>query len=60
MSKILLKKPYIKPKLTKVDLDSSISLVMMSAQTPANPKPRGGSSPSSEPFSSPFGDKPFG
>jgi len=53
------KKRYLKPEVTLVDLDKSISLMMVS-----NPGPRGGGnqSPSKEkdtPFQSPFGDKPF-
>jgi hypothetical protein len=58
--KISSKKTYIKPEIFRVILDNSISLVMMTAQTPGNPKPRGGDSKGSEPFQSPFGDKPFG
>lgn len=41
-------------------LDNSISLVMMSV--PPNPDPRGSSkkpNSDSQPFQSPFGDKPF-
>ena len=56
---VSIRKQYIKPEIVKVDLDNSISLVMMTIMPP-NPPPRGGSSPSSDPFSSPFGDKPFG
>jgi hypothetical protein len=57
---IFSKKPYSKPEVTRIVLDNSISLVMMSA--PTNPDPRnGGSKGQSEPFQSPFGnDKPFG
>jgi len=54
-----IKKPYIKPEIIKVDLDFSISLVMMTA-IPPNPPPRGGSKGNDTPFQSPFGDKPFG
>lgn len=55
------KKQYIKPEITRVALDNSISLVMMT-DIPPNPDPdtRGGGSKGSEPFQSPFGDKPFG
>jgi hypothetical protein len=54
-----IKKEYIKPEITRIVLDNSISLVMMTI--PPNPKPRGGGSKGSdEPFQSPFGDKPFG
>lgn len=50
---------YIRPEITRIDLDSSITLVMM---TVGNPDPRGDTrkSPSQDPFSSPFNDKPFG
>lgn len=53
------KKEYIKPVIARVELDSSITLVMM---TVGNPDPRGGTkkSPSQDPFSSPFDNKPFG
>ena len=51
-------KKYIKPEIFCIKLDNEISLVMM---TPVNPPPRGGANPSkSDPFASPFGDKPFG
>jgi len=54
------KKQYIKPEITRVALDNSISLVMMT-DTPPNPPPRdGGSKGGDTPFQSPFGDKPFG
>lgn len=54
-----MKKVYKKPQIVKIDLDFTISLLMESA--PTNPPPRGGSSGSkeSQPFQSPFGDKPF-
>ena len=52
-----LKKQYIKPKLNRIALDRSISLVMMTT-IPDNPPPRGGTK--SDPFTSPFDDKPFG
>jgi hypothetical protein len=53
------KKKYIKPLVTLVYLDKSITLMMIS-----NPPPIGGSKKSykksnDEPFKSPFGDKPF-
>jgi hypothetical protein len=59
-NKISSRKTYNKPEVSKVILDNSISLVMMTVETPGNPKPRGDASKSSEPFASPFGDKPFG
>jgi len=54
------KRRYVKPSVIRIELDNSISLVMMTS-APPNPPPRrrhGGSDPSS-PFSSPFSDKPF-
>lgn len=55
-----IRKLYIKPEIVKVDLDYSISLVMMTVMPP-NPPPRGGGSKGTDsPFQSPFGDKPFG
>lgn len=53
------RKKYIRPEINKIDLDYSISLVMMTT-TPPNPPPRGGSKRNDAPFKSPFGDKPFG
>ena len=53
-------KKYIKPKVYKVELDNSISLVMM---TGPNPDPRdetGDSKSAPDPFASPFNEKPFG
>jgi hypothetical protein len=56
---ILVKKAYCKPLVSRVDLDYSISLVMMT-DIPPNPDPIGGSRKSNEtPFQSPFSDKPF-
>ena len=57
------KKQYIKPEITRISLDNSISLIMMTRTIP-NPPPRGprgdGSKGTDDPFTSPFGDKPFG
>jgi len=56
------KKQYIKPIVSKVDLDYTFSL-QMKTKPPMDPMPRGGTkSPSNSPspFQSPFGDKPFG
>jgi hypothetical protein len=59
--KISYKKPYSKPEVTRVVLDKSISLVMMTTPPVNPPGPRGGGSKGgNEPFQSPFGDKPFG
>ena len=54
-----IRRKYKKPVITKIELDNSISLVMM---TVPNPDPRGDSksNPNSDPFESPFSDKPFG
>jgi len=52
------RRKYTKPKISRVELDSSISLVMMTT-IPPNPDPRGDTK-KSDPFSSPFDDKPFG
>jgi len=54
-----MKKISIKPKITKIELDNSISLVMLTT-TPPNPDPRGGGKGSGD-SDSPFDDdKPFG
>jgi hypothetical protein len=57
---MIIKKKYIKPLITKLLLDNSISLQMQSQ--PGNPPPRSGGSKggNNEPFQSPFGNKPFG
>lgn len=54
------KKSYIKPSVTLIYIDKSITLMMLS-----NPVPRDGTNNNSnkkadDPFKSPFGDKPFG
>jgi hypothetical protein len=55
------KKEYTKPEITRIILDKSISLVMMTTPPINPPGPRGGGSKGSDqPFQSPFGDKPFG
>ncbi len=53
------KKKYNRPVIEKIELDNSISLVMMTT-IPDNPIPRGDGSKGSDPFSSPFDDKTFG
>jgi hypothetical protein len=54
------KKPYSKPEVSRIALDYSISLVMMT-DIPPNPDPQGsGKKGNDSPFQSPFGDKPFG
>jgi len=53
------KKQYIKPEISRVVLDFSISLVMMT-YIPPNPDPQVGKKKGTDtPFQSPFGDKPF-
>lgn len=54
-------KKYIKPEIRRVALDKTITLVMMTV-TPPNPppRPRGSGEKGTNPFSSPFSDKPFG
>jgi hypothetical protein len=53
-----IKKPYIKPRVIKVTLDQSITLMMKSEVMPPMPR-SGGSKGADTPFSSPFDDKPF-
>ena len=63
---ILSVKSYTKPEITRIVLDNSISLVMMTDTLP-NPGPRGGGKKGEDypfkgndsPFDSPFEDKPF-
>jgi hypothetical protein len=59
--KIVSRKSYIKPVVTRIVLDNSISLVMMTV-IPPDPPPRGGIPKNKgvdNVFRSPFGDKPF-
>jgi len=54
------KKQYIKPEISRVVLDFSISLVMMTDIPPNPTDPRsGGKKGNDTPFKSQFGDKPF-
>jgi hypothetical protein len=56
---MVFKKKYNKPEVTRIELDQSVTLMMQSA--PHDPPPVGGGKKgTSEPFQSPFGDKPFG
>jgi len=54
------KKKYSKPEISRIQLDNTITLMMLS-----NPGPRRGTAgtntpkPANSPFASPFGDKPF-
>ena len=60
-NQILTKKSYNKPEVSRIILDNSISLVMMSGPVDPPPPPGIGSDKkNNQPFSSPFGDKPFG
>jgi len=52
---------YVRPGVIRIELDNSISLVMMTS-APPNPPPRrrqGAESEPDSPFASPFNDKPF-
>jgi hypothetical protein len=55
------KKLYTRPEIGKIVLDNTISLQMQSDTPPTIPDPRGSGnqSPKSDPFASPYGDKPF-
>jgi len=53
------KRYYSKPSIIRVALDNSISLIMMTTAPPPPPKPRGSGGTKSDPFQSPFSDKPF-
>ncbi len=54
------KRRYVRPAVIRIELDYSISLVMMTSAPPPPPPRRsiGGSKPD-DPFASPFSDKPF-
>lgn len=55
------RKSYLKPEIIRINLDSSITLMM--ASPPGNPMmmpPMGGGGKGTDsPFTSPFDDKPF-
>ena len=54
------KRSYIKPEIIRIDLDNIISLQMQTQ--PKDPDPLGSSKKTpagTDPFASPFGDKPF-
>lgn len=53
------KKSYIKPLVTLIDLDQTITLMMVSDPDPRTGGSKGSQKGSDEPFKSPFGDKPF-
>jgi len=54
------KKRYIKPEINRIELDNSISLVMMSAPIDHHHHHSGVIRKTANLFASPFGDKPFG
>jgi hypothetical protein len=56
------KKLYKKPELSRIKLDNTISLVMMSGPIDPPPPPGVGKkgNNNNDPFKSPFGEKPFG
>jgi hypothetical protein len=54
------RKQYLKPYINKINLDSSISIVMMSGGPEPPPRPTGSNKGmTTDPFASPFSDKPF-
>jgi hypothetical protein len=56
------KKQYIKPEIKKIAIDYTISMQMLSPPNFNDPGKRTGSdskNPNSDPFASPFNDKPF-
>lgn len=56
------RKKYIRPEVKRIELDYTITLQMASFPGIENPPPRGGTdrnNPNQDPFSSPFGNKPF-
>jgi hypothetical protein len=56
----IFKKKYVSPEVNIIQLDNSISLVMMSGPIDPPPPPFGSNKKGNkDPFASPFGDKPF-
>jgi len=53
------KRRYVRPAVIRIELDNSISLVMMTSAPPHPPRRNSSKSDPSSPFSSPFSDKPF-
>jgi hypothetical protein len=54
------KRSYIKPEITRIDIDNLITLQMQTQ--PKDPEPLGSSKKTpanTDPFASPFSDKPF-
>jgi hypothetical protein len=60
---VSIKKLYIKPSVTLVYLDKSVTLMMISNTDPwgggAKSRKKSSKPGADEPFQSPFGDKPF-
>jgi hypothetical protein len=59
----MIKKHYLKPELTKISLDYTVTILFLSdPPTPEpvkRPPPEANGKSASDPFASPFGDKPF-
>lgn len=54
------KRLYIKPEVTRIALDNSIALMQVSDPDPQSSGKKGSNQKgTSDPFQSPFGDKPF-
>ncbi|MFO7851303.1 MAG: hypothetical protein ACQERS_14725 [Bacteroidota bacterium] len=53
------KKEYIRPKLKRIDLDNSISIIMMTPPDNPGKPPWASKNNNEDPFESPFEDKPF-
>jgi hypothetical protein len=57
------KKHYLKPEIAKISLDYTVTILLMSDPPPGDhvkrPPPEGKGKSTSDPFASPFGDKPF-
>jgi hypothetical protein len=54
-----MKKSYIKPLITLIYLDKSITLMMLSSGDPRTGTTKSTKKETDDPFASPFGDKPF-
>jgi hypothetical protein len=54
------KRRYVRPAVIRIELDNSVSLVMMTSAPPHPPgRRRGGDSQPDSPVSSPVSDMPF-
>ncbi len=49
---------YVRPEVIRIELDNTISLVMMTTAPPHPPRRSGDSRPDN-PFASPFSNRPF-